>query len=296
MPDPSANPPVEAASPETTSPEAASAEALDELYDNPLERLQLLAGDDSAIAAFLDEIDVRSPREREMLSEIARGSVVARPDRLDADHRRVLVALESLRRHGHHGWRAAKSLGPVRLVVRYLVELIARYVVVSYVKKVALELRNLYWLREMEAAGNSQELKVLRPARMDAQAVVEITRSREIGVPTFVIGGLLIPAGLSVWRLASGFSYEHWWVAAVVGAAGVLVGLGISWILLRGAALAGRRIRLSVADPLHELWLTIGWCGTPPRDQSRRFTVLAVSLTVGVWIVLPLLVTLSLAR
>jgi hypothetical protein len=286
MQDPSANPPVE----------AASAEALDELYDNPLERLQLLAGDDTAIAAFLDEIDVRSPREREMLSEIARGSVVARPDRLDTDHRKVLIALESLRRHGHHGWPAAKQLGPVRLVVRYLVELIARYVVVSYVKKLALELRNLYWLREMEAAGNSQELKVLRPARMDAQAVVEITRGREIGVPTFVIGGLLIPAGLSVWRLASGFSYDHWWVAAVVGTVGVLVGLGISWILLRGAALAGRRIRLSVSDPLHELWLTIGWCGAPPRDQSRRFTVLAVSLTVGVWIVLPLLVTLSLAR
>jgi hypothetical protein len=167
---------------------------------------------------------------------------------------------------------------------------------VSYVKRIAVDLRNLYWLREMEAPSNSQELKVLRPARMDAQALVEITRSREIGVPTFVIGGLLIPAGLSIWRLASGFSYDHWWVAVAVGAAGVLIGLGISWILLRGAALAGRRIRLSVADPLHEVWLSVGACGLPPRDQSRRFTFLAVTLTVGVWIVLPLLVTLSLAR
>jgi hypothetical protein len=290
MQDPPATPPS------TSRVEAGGAEALDELYDNPLERLQLLAGDDTAIAAFLDEIDVRSPREREMLSEIARPSVLARPERLDADHRRLLVALESLRRHGHHGWRIAKPLGPGRHVLRYVVELIARYVVVSYVKRVAVDLRNLYWLREMEAPSGSQELKVLRPARFDAQALVEITRSREIGVPTFVIGGLLIPAGLSVWRLASGFSYEHWWVALVAGAVGVVVGLGISWILLRGAALAGRRIRLSASDPLHELWLSVGWCGVPPRDQSRRFTVLAVTLTVGVWIVLPLLVTLSLAR
>jgi hypothetical protein len=34
----------------------------------------------------------------------------------------------------------------------------------------------------------------------------------------------------------------------------------------------------------------------PPKDQSDRFAVVAISLTVGVWIVLPLLVTLSLAR
>jgi hypothetical protein len=40
-------------------PSARSTEDLEERYDNPLERLQLLGGgDDDAIAAFLDEIDV----------------------------------------------------------------------------------------------------------------------------------------------------------------------------------------------------------------------------------------------
>jgi len=46
---------------------------IDEEFDNPLERLRLLAGDDDAVAAFLDELDVSSPREREMLAELARG-------------------------------------------------------------------------------------------------------------------------------------------------------------------------------------------------------------------------------
>jgi hypothetical protein len=219
MQDPSVNPPVE----------AASAEALDELYDNPLERLQLLGGDDSAIAAFLDEIDVRSPREREMLAELARGPVVARPDRLDADHRRVLAALESLRRHGHHGWRAADQLGPLRHVLRFLVELIARYVVVSYAKRIAVDLRNLYWLREMEAPTDTPERDLLQRSRMDAQALVEITKSREIGVPTFVIGGLLIPVTLSVWRLraasrtstgGSQSSSERWASSSASGSRG----------------------------------------------------------------------------
>ena len=109
-----------------------------------------------------------------------------------------------------------------------------------------------------------------------------------------MIGGLLIPAAISITRLASGTTRE-WWVAVLVGAIGVLVGFLISWFVLRGAALASRRIRLSLAEPLSDLWRTVGSCGQPPRDQSRRFTVVAVSLTLGVWIVLPLLVTLSLA-
>jgi len=275
-------------------PSARSTQDLGEQYDNPVERLQLLGGDDDAIAAFLDELDVHSPRDREMLRELARTSPIARPERFDADHRRVLVALESLRRHGYHGARAGEKLGPLRTPVRFLVELVARYVVVAHVKNVSMNLRNLYWLREMEAETESPEVETLRKARFDAQALVEITKSREIGVPTFVIGGLLIPLGLSLWRLASGTTRE-WWIAVLAGAIGVAVGFLISWFVLRGAALASRRIRLSVTQPLAELWRTVGSCGSPPKDQSRRFAVVAISLTLAVWIVLPLLVTLSLA-
>jgi hypothetical protein len=270
-------------------------EELEDAYDSPLERLQLLGGDDEAIAAFLDELDVRGPRDREMLRELARTSPLARPDRFEADHRRVLVALESLRRHGHHGARAAEELGPLRTPVRYLVELVARYVVVAHCKNVSMQLRNLYWLREMQSESGSNELELLRPARFDAQALVEITKGREIGVPTFVIGAVLIPAGLSIWRLATG-TVREWWIALLVGAVAAVVGLAISWFVLRGAALASRRIRLSVTRPLAELWSSVGHCGGPPKDHSRRFAVVAITLTLGVWIVLPLLVTLSLAR
>jgi hypothetical protein len=263
--------------------------------DNPLERLQLLAGDDEAIVAFLDEIDVRSPRERELLTELARTGALARPERFETDHLRLLGALESLRRHGFHGSRAGAALGPARLVVRWLVELFARYIVVTYVKTVAVELRNLYWLRELEAPSGSRELKLLRPARFDAQALAEIVKAREIGLPSFVIGGLLIPVAASLWRLANGFAFETWWLAAAAGIAGIAIGIALSWIVLRGTAMASRRIRLSVQGPLAELWASVGFCGRPPRDQSRRFAILAIAFTLAVWIVLPALVTLSIA-
>ena len=279
---------------EPTSPEA-SDRPVGEAYDNPLERLQLLAGDDDAIAGFLDELDVHSPRERELLSELARQAQLARPERFEADHRRLIEALESLRRHGFHGSRAASRLGAPKLVVRWAIELVARYIVVSYVKHVVMTLRNLYWVRELEAPFDSTEFKLLRPARLDALALVEIMRSREIGVPSFVFAGLLIPLAASIWRLASGFSFDAWWEAALIGVVSALVGVAISWVILRGTALASRRIRLTTREPLATVWESVGWCGTPPRDQSRKFATIAIVLMVGVWIVLPLLIGLALA-
>jgi hypothetical protein len=268
---------------------------IDERFDNPLERLRLLAGDDDAIASFLDELDVRSPRERQMLAELARPGPLAHPDRFDADHRRLIEALESLRRHSFHGSRSGTSLGPFRPVVRWLVELVARYLVVSYVKTVVTQMRNLYWARELESESSSRELKLLRPARFDATALVEIMSSREIGVPSFVIAGLLLPLAATIWRLMSGFRFDTWEAAFVAGAIGVAVGVGLSWIVLRGCALASARIRLSVREPLAVVWEDVGWCGRPPRDGVRTFAIVAVVLMVGVWIVLPGLVALALA-
>jgi hypothetical protein len=268
---------------------------ISEEFDNPIERLRLIAGDDDAVAGFLDEIDIHSPREREMLSELARRSPLARPERFASDHRRVIEALESLRRHGFHGSRAASAIGPLRMPVRRMIELIARYIVVSYVKNVVTTMRNLYWVREMEALDDSDELKLLRPARFDAQGLVEIMRSREIGVPSFVFAGLLIPLAASIWRLADGFAFDSWWVALLVGLAGVAVGVGLSWIVLRGTAMASRRIRLAAHEPLRELWASVGSCGGPPRDQSRSFAFVAIGLMVGVWIVVPTLVALAVA-
>jgi hypothetical protein len=266
-----------------------------EAWDNPLERLRLLAGDDDAIAAFLDDLEVDSPREREMLAELSRSAALARPERFDADHRRAIEALETLRRHGFHGSQAGASLGPFRHVVRWLVELVARYLVVSHVKNVATTMRNLYWVREMQAPSNSTELKLLRPARFDAQALVEIMRSREIGVPSFVIAGVLLPVVATTWRLMSGFRFENWWAAVLVGVAGVAIGVGLSWVVLRGTALASNRIQLSVREPLQVVWDDVGQCGRPPKDNCRTFAIVAIVVMVGVWIVLPAIVAVALA-
>jgi hypothetical protein len=263
---------------------------------NPLERLQLLSGDDAAIEAFLDDIDVTSPRAREMLTELARTSTVARPERFFADHQRAVAALESLRRHGYRGSRALPGFGPLTAFVRWGIELVARYIVVSYVQTVTTDMRNLYWFREVEAPDGSHEMKLLRSARFDAAALAEIVRSRVIGVPTFVIGAVLLPLFASIYRLATGYTWDDWVGATIVGVVGAVIGVIISWFLLRGTAMASSRIRLSVREPLRELWTSVGNCGNPPRDHSRKLAIVGITLTVGVWIVVPTLVGLSFVR
>jgi hypothetical protein len=103
-------------------------------YDNPLERLALLGENDEAIATFLDELDVRSPRDRELLRELARPGPLARPERFESDHRRAVASIESLRRHGFQGSRAASVLGPFKVVPRWGIQLVARYIVLSHVR------------------------------------------------------------------------------------------------------------------------------------------------------------------
>jgi hypothetical protein len=228
-----------------------------------------------------------------MLIELARTSPVARPERFSPDHRLAVAALESLRRHGYHGSRAAAKWGPLRPVARWGIQLVARYIVLSYVKSVAKAMRDLYVMREIESESNSRELKLFRPARFDAQHLVDISSERELGVPAFVIGGLLIPLAATAYRLTTGVALGSWVRAAVVGVIGVLIGVAISWVVLRGSALASRRIRLSTREPLRTLWATVGQCGNPPRDRSRTFAVVAITLTVGAWIVLPTLVGIS---
>jgi hypothetical protein len=95
------------------------------------------------------------------------------------------------------------------------------------------------------------------------------------------------------WRLAQGVAFRNWWIALATGLVTVLVVVGGSWIILRGAAMASRRIRLSTRPALEDVWRAVGHCGSPPRDKSRRFAIVAISLTVGAWIVLPTAVAIA---
>jgi hypothetical protein len=266
----------------------------DERFDNPIERLRIVGEDDAAMESYLDTLDVHAPREREMLVELSRTRPLARPEAFPAAHRQAVEALESLARHGYRGWAPGYRLGPLRVVARFVVELIARYLVVSYLREVSTSMRNLYWLREMQSAPDLPERRLLRRARLDAEGLVAIYQRGGLGLPTFAVGGVLVPVALSVGRLTTG-ALESPVQAAVIGIVGALIVVAAAHLILSGAAMASRRIRLATAGPLGELWNAIGWCRRPPRDDSRTFATVAIALTSLAWIVIPVAVGVALA-
>jgi hypothetical protein len=69
-----------------------------------------------------------------------------------------------------------------------------------------------------------------------------------------------------------------------------------SWVILQGAAIARRRIKLSLDRPLAALWETVGWCGSPPKDTSRTLAAYALIITIVGWLVIPAGLLLVFAR
>ena len=66
-----------------------------------------------------------------------------------------------------------------------------------------------------------------------------------------------------------------------------------SWIVVRGAATARHRIRLTTHRPISALYETIGRCGNPPGDQSTVFIVIALILGVVAALALPVGLTIA---
>lgn len=271
---------------------AQAAKPLFDQVDDWLDRIQIVDENDDEVARFLDGLDLRGPQEREMLQELARKAPLAKPDDFPAAHRRAVLSLEALGRHGYRfavlpGWIRPKVLG------RFFVELVARYVVVSYLRRVSTDMRNLYWLRAMAAPVGKPERPVLRRARVEAEGLMVVFNRRQLGLPSFVIGGILLPIVLTLVRLARGIDLSSWWALTVVAVVGGTVVLIVSAVILRGAAIASRRTRLATSVPLEALWATIGSCGHPPRDQSRKFAIIAIVLTALAWVVFPAIVVIA---
>ena len=134
---------------------------------------------------------------------------------------------------------------------------------------------------------------MLRRARAEAEGLIVVFHRRELGLPSFVVGGILLPIVLTLIRLARGLHVSSWWALTIVAVVGGAVVLVISAVILRGAAIASRRIRLATRAPLEALWEAVGWCGRPPHDQSRKFAIIAIVLTTLAWVVFPALVVIG---
>jgi hypothetical protein len=267
---------------------------LDEL-DERLARFRFLRKSDEAAAdEVLADIGASGPVENEIVLELSATRPLGHPDRFTHAHELAMRSLEVLDRNGARP-ASLPRLGPLKPLAAFSVQFVTRFIVRSYQGEVIDAMRNLYARRlAWSAPGDSSRLLLLR-ARNDAERVTAAYKRNPIGLPTFLVGGAVVSfAAQLIRRLVDVVVGSQ--IAAAVAVAAVFVLFGCaSWVILRGAAVARRRIRLTTERPLDALWETIGRCGKPPDDRSRLFATYGILLTALGWLIVPLGVFLVVA-
>lgn len=262
------------------------------LVDDLSERLDrfriLYDRDDAATDELLAELGGQGKVEKEMLRELAATRVLGCPDRVPEAHAVAMRALEVLSRNGSRPPSSLRPLGPLTRVAKYLVQQVIRYVVRRHQHQVVESLRDLYSRRLGWVPPGDPARSVLLRARLDVERSAPAYKKNTIGVPAFLLGGAVVSSvtqGLR--RSVTAAAGSRVGVIVALASAFVLIAAS-SWVILQGAAIARRRIKLSLDRPLAALWETIGWCGRPPRDTSSLMAAIAIALTVAGWLLIPL--------
>lgn len=268
---------------------------LDQLSDR-LSNFRLLSKDDPRGAdTILGELGARGRAEQDIVSELAKRRPLYLPGRFEEAHQLAMRSLEVLDRNGA---RSAKlpPLGFLQPVAAFLVQLVARFIVRNYQAEVIGAIRNLYLRREAQCGRATEERRLLRRARIDADRVAPTLRKNPIGVPAFLLGGAFLGSVLStLGRAASTASSSRAGVVVLAAVAFVLTA-ALSWVVIRGAAVARHRIKLTLDSPLQALWETIGAAGRPPRDAARQFALIATVLPAVGGVLLLVGIVLAIVR
>ncbi len=283
---PSVEPQLESASPHENRLELEKVAVLDEFGDRLAAFRQLSRSDDSdATDKILQEFGADGHAERDIVAELAARKPLWIPEKFEEAHRLVMRSLEVLDRNGARGVNA--KMGILTPVTSWLVQLITQFIVRNHQASVITSVRNLYIRREANAAKDIPERFMLRRARIDAERVLPTMKKNPLGVPTFLLGGAVVSWLGSA--TSSALDHAKTKVGLVIALVFVLFVFTIlTWSILRGAAVARHRIKLSLDQPLQALWETIGACGKPPKDSARSFALIATILTGISFVVLPL--------
>jgi hypothetical protein len=281
---------------DATTPEAASDQGeiaktehllLDELSDR-LDTLKLFTTNDEQRAdAILEQFGAKGKVESEMLAELGARAPLQYPDRFDEAHRTTMRALEVFDRNAA---RPPSNLnaGPLEPVASFVVQFLIRMIVRDYQKSVVNAIRKLYARRWANSERGSPEFGMLRLARVEVERLAPDYQKSSLGVPTFLLGGAALSGVASGFQGLLAKAADNGVLLVIIAAVFAVLALSGFWCILKAAAIARRRTRIALDQPLHALWQTIGAAGHPPRDHSRQFATYAVLLLALAWIVVPI--------
>ena len=264
----------------------------DEVTQQLATTFQLLSGDpDEAAERALAEIGVDTRTEAALLGEIAAAGPLAHPDRFEQSHRLVMRALEVPDRDG---WKhpVLRRLGPFSGAAGGAVQFVARTIVRGHVSNVVHALSRLYARRESQSQTASAERRMLARARIQADRLTLGYKGGSLPLPTVLIGGAAVPVLASIARQFGAVKGQGPLLIVPLGVILAIVFALLAWVLLQGAGLAHRRIKVTLDPSLAALYETIGHCGNPPRDDSAAIAAAAIALTALAWFVVPIAIAI----
>ena len=267
---------------------------LDEI-DDSFDAFQILRKSDSTAAdEILTSIGASDKVDRQILLELSSKRPLGHPDRFPEAHALAVRALEVLDRNGSRSIKV-DAIGPLDPLASYFVQIVAKFIIRSYTASVIDNMQRLYARREANALVGDPARPMLTRARIHAERLAPGLKRNPLGIPTFLLGGAVVSGAVSLLTGAIR-ALDNWVIAGVVAALALLISLGASWVVLRGAAIARRRIRLTMDKPLDALWETVGRAGDPPRDQSKTFVLYSVILMAAGWFIVPLVALTTVFR
>ena len=260
---------------------------LDELSQH-LRALRVLRVDNPDQAAvLLESLGASGKVEEDIVLQLGAIKPLWIPDRFEEANRLAMRSLEVLDRNGPRN-TTLKTLGPLRPVGEWAVQLFTQLIVRSFQQTVVDRLRHLYSRREASSAWDSPEHHMLRRARIDIERIAPGLKGRALGLPTFLLGGAFISSILGGLKSLGEAIQNNNSILVVATVVMFIVFAGASWAILQAAAISRRRIKLTLDKPLAALFETVGACGNPPKDQSLSFALYAIVLTGLGWLILPL--------
>lgn len=274
------------------APSATERLVVDTLQER-LDRIRRLSHTDSAEAdRALEELGVSGTVERDIVAELADRRPLAHPNHFAAAHSLAMRSLEVLDRNGTRDAQV-NAPGPLDPVAQWAISVVTTYVVRTHQSTVVEAIRNLYARREAACLPGAPELAMLGRARRQVDRIAPGFKRQALALPTALFGGAVVGPLTTLLSQLNHLSLSLQVLVVLASAATSVLLLGGSWAVLRGAAVARKRIRLTTDAPLAALWETIGQCGRPPRDEARTFAFVAVVLTLTGWLVLVVAVVLA---
>lgn len=253
-----------------------------------LDSFQMLrksSGDDAD--QVLAELGANSAVDRQIVLELGAKRPLGHPERFEEAHSLAVRSLEVLDRNGHRSIPVPKLLF-LSPVVGFLVQIVTQFIVRSYIGSAIDGMYRLYERREAASPAYWEHLPMLTRARIHTERIRPGFKRSKLALPAFLFGGAILSPLIGVVQSAITSYQESDTVQIVLLTVLFLLLTAISWVLVKGSAVARRRIRLTADQPMRALYEVIGRCGGPPGDMSTVFAVISLVLTIVSLIVVAL--------